>query len=52
LLNLLHARPGHWSCPGCHRSIDETQADMITDHVRDCDLIDGAGHPLTPGDQA
>lgn len=37
---------GCWTCPGCHRRIDETQADMIIDHVRDCDLVDGAGHPL------
>lgn len=35
-----------WTCPGCHRRIDETQADMIIDHVRDCDLVDGAGHPI------
>jgi hypothetical protein len=49
LLHLLHTRSGLWSCPGCHRSIDETQADMITDHVRDCDLVDGAGHRLIHG---
>ena len=52
LLHLLHTRPGHWSCPGCHRSIDETHADMITDHVRDCDLVNGAGHPLVSGGRA
>lgn len=48
LRDLLHQRPGCWTCPGCRRHIDDTQADMIVDHIRDCDLVDGAGHPITP----
>lgn len=48
LHGLLHTRAGYWTCPGCRRRIDDTQADMIVDHVRDCDLVDGAGHATQP----
>lgn len=48
LRELLLGRPGCWTCPGCRRHIDDTQADLIVDHVRDCDLVDGAGHSITP----
>jgi hypothetical protein len=46
LRELLHHRPGSWTCPGCRRHIDDSQADLIVDHVRDCDLVDGAGHAI------
>ncbi len=32
-----------WSCPGCNTQINESDADIIVDHVRDCDLVDGSG---------
>ncbi|GIF69354.1 hypothetical protein Ais01nite_73890 [Asanoa ishikariensis] len=38
---LLHATQGLWSRPGCGTTIDAARANMITDHVRDCDLVDG-----------
>jgi hypothetical protein len=34
-----------WTCHGCGAQVDATQADLIVDHVRDCDLVDGAGNP-------
>jgi hypothetical protein len=38
--------PRTWTCPGCDRRINESDADMIIDHVRGCDHVDGAGHAL------
>lgn len=35
-----------WTCKGCGRRISEANPDMITDHVRDCDKVDGAGVPI------
>ncbi|MEU1811063.1 hypothetical protein [Micromonospora aurantiaca (nom. illeg.)] len=46
ITTLLRAGQDLWSCPGCGTSIDASQADLIIDHVRDCDLVDGAGRPL------
>jgi hypothetical protein len=38
---------GMWVCPGgCGRHIAEVDADMIVDHVRDCDGVDGTGNAL------
>ena len=34
-----------WTCPGCGTSIDASQSDLVVDHVRGCDLVDGAGNP-------
>jgi hypothetical protein len=45
LANLLHDHTGAWSCPGCSATIDGGRADLITDHVRDCD----AGQPVPGG---
>lgn len=36
----------YWTCEGCGRVIEESQADMIVDHVQDCDLVDDAGHKV------
>jgi hypothetical protein len=36
-----------WSCPGCGTSIDASQADLVVEHVRDCDRVDGAGQPVS-----
>lgn len=38
-----------WTCPGCGRRISESDADMIVDHVRDCEEVDGAGRALASG---
>lgn len=46
---LLRTERDLWSCPGCGTSIDASQADLIVDHVRDCDLVDGAGQPVRGG---
>ena len=35
-----------WTCRGCGTSIDASQPDLVVDHVRDCDLVDGAGNPV------
>ncbi len=35
-----------WTCRGCGTSIDASQPDLVVDHVRDCDLVDGAGNTL------
>ncbi|ROO52763.1 hypothetical protein EDC02_7704 [Micromonospora sp. Llam0] len=43
---LLRAGRNLWSCPGCGTSIDASHSDLIVDHVRDCDLVNGAGQPL------
>lgn len=32
-----------WTCPGCNTQYNESDADMIVDHVRDCDRVDGTG---------
>ncbi|MEU1813401.1 hypothetical protein [Micromonospora aurantiaca (nom. illeg.)] len=40
--------PSWWVCLGCGTRIDDSQADMIVDHVRGCDLVDGAGQPVRP----
>jgi hypothetical protein len=44
--NLLDQQPDWWLCPGCGTRIDDSQADLIVDHVRDCDRVDGAGNPV------
>lgn len=36
-----------WSCEGCGTTIDASQADLVVDHVRDCDLVDGSGQRIT-----
>ncbi|HKS98718.1 MAG TPA: hypothetical protein VJT31_04235 [Rugosimonospora sp.] len=38
--------PELWVCPGCGTRIDASQADCIVDHVKDCDLVDGASNPI------
>ena len=44
---LAQRRPDWWICRGCGTRIDaRTGADFIVDHVRDCDLVDGAGNPI------
>lgn len=37
-----------WTCKGCGHRIATSDADMVTDHVRDCDAVDGAGNPTLP----
>jgi hypothetical protein len=32
-----------WTCPGCNTQIKESDADIIVDHVQDCDRVDGTG---------
>jgi hypothetical protein len=44
--DLLDPPVDRWTCRGCGTSIDASQADLVVDHVRDCDLVDGAGNPL------
>jgi len=39
-------QPQWWTCRGCATRIDDSQADQVVDHVRDCDLVDGAGNPV------
>jgi hypothetical protein len=46
ITNLPRTAQDLWSCPGCGISIDAGQADLVVDHVRDCDRVDGAGHPV------
>ena len=46
ITDLLRTAQDLWSCPGCGTTIDASQADLIVDHVRDCDRVDGAGHPV------
>jgi hypothetical protein len=44
---LADRRPAWWICRGCGIRIDaHTGAGLIVDHVRDCDLVDGAGNPI------
>jgi hypothetical protein len=47
--DLLHTAQDLWSCRGCGATIDAGQADLVTDHVRDCDRVDGAGQPIRRG---
>jgi len=49
IADLLHTCHGLWSCPGCGATIDASQPDLVTDHVRDCDRVDGAGQPHRGG---
>ena len=35
-----------WTCPGCGRSYSEHDADMIVQHVAECDRVDGAGRAI------
>ncbi len=46
ITDLLRTARDLWSCPGCGTSIDASQADLVVDHVRDCDWVDGAGQPV------
>jgi hypothetical protein len=46
ITELLRSSEELWSCPGCGTSIDASQADLVVDHVRDCDRVDGAGGPV------
>ncbi len=46
ITDLLRTVEDLWSCPGCGTSIDASQADLVVDHVRDCDRVDGAGQPV------
>lgn len=38
-----------WVCRGCGTTYLDSDADMIADHVKDCELVDGAGNPLPGG---
>ena len=39
--------PATWfACPGCGTVFNDGEGDLYVDHVRDCDLVDGAGNPL------
>jgi hypothetical protein len=49
LLDWTANQPGRWVCRGCGTSIDAADPDMVADHVRDCDLVDGAGNPAPGG---
>jgi hypothetical protein len=49
IATLLDDAAERWSCPDCGTSIDTGQPDLITDHVRDCHRVDGAGAPLPRG---
>lgn len=49
IADLLYTAHGLWSCPGCGATIDASQADLVIDHVRDCNRVDGAGQPLRGG---
>ena len=43
---LTRRQPDWWSCRGCGARFDaRTDTDLIVDHVRGCDLVDGAGQP-------
>jgi hypothetical protein len=46
IADLLRSADDLWSCPGCGATIDASQPDLVTDHVRDCDRVDGAGQPI------
>jgi hypothetical protein len=43
--DLLRSADELWSCPGCGITIDASLADLVADHVRDCDRVDGAAQP-------
>ena len=44
---LAHRRPDWWMCRGRGSHFDvRTDTDLIVAHVRDCDLVDGAGNPI------
>jgi len=49
IANMLNDAAKLWSCRGCGATIDAGQADLIVDHVRDCDRVDGAGNPTRGG---
>jgi len=49
IADLLYSSYGLWSCPGCGATIDAGQPDLVTDHVRDCDRVDGAAAPIRGG---
>jgi hypothetical protein len=36
-----------WRCQGCGAPFVAGQEDMIIEHVRDCDYVDGAGNPVS-----
>jgi len=39
--------PATWfTCPGCGTVCNDGEGDLYVDHVRDCDLVDGAANPL------
>ena len=39
--------PAQWfACPGYGPVFNDDEGDLYVDHVRDCDLVDGAGNPL------
>lgn len=39
-----------WRCRGCGAPFVAGEEDLIVEHVRDCDYVDGAGNPVS-GDQ-
>ncbi|GAA0911557.1 hypothetical protein Vau01_095560 [Virgisporangium aurantiacum] len=44
---LADRQPDWWICRGCGTRIDaRTGADLIVEHVRDGDPVDGAGNPI------
>jgi len=44
---LVPRAPVDWfACPGCGAVFTDDDGDLYVDHVRDCDLVDGAGNPL------
>jgi len=46
-VRLAHRQPDWWICRGCGTRFDaRTDGDLIVDHVRGCDLVDGAGNPI------
>ncbi len=49
IADLLGTAQDLWSCPGCGATVDASQADLVADHVRDCDRVDGAGQPVRRG---
>ena len=39
--------PATWfACSGCGTVFNDGEGDLYVDHVRDCDLVDGAANPL------
>jgi hypothetical protein len=45
ITDLLDPPSDRLACQGCGAVFSEDEGELYVDHVRDCDLVDGAGNP-------